>query len=853
MAGGSTDDVMAGDSSPQVDLPASPAPADPGPPTPSDPLARAQSPAPTEQPTVALARARHAADPGPVAQPTVVIEEGVIPRRLRRPLDLARFLLAVVLIAATVAIAYFATGTTEGLEEDIISGADRLPGLIVLAASVIAGLGLVGLPVAAAVSLVVRRRVRQLFDALLGLLLTVIGLTAANWAIATYAPDRFVSAITGTLSGEIPATAPLLGGLVAFITVTRLMGRRPWNVLSVLVISAQVIVLLVGGGVAVPGLLMTIFAGWAIGLLARYALGTPTTRPSGVQVAETLARTGLPLTVLRASRSTSVGRRYQATTRDGEDLEIVVLDRDLEGAGLARSAWRALRLREESADSTFNMRRSLDHAALMAYACESAGVPVPGLVMTSEVGADSTLLAYRYVVGRRFSELTGDDLTDEDLVGAWRIVRDMHEHQMAHRALTADNLMLDGRGRVWALGESRGTVAASDLSMRIDVAEMLCTLAMIVGADRAVRTGRRVLGVSTLGRALPVLQPVALSAPTRRAMRKRRDLMVHLRDALVEIRPDADTEQIKLERIKPRTLIMIIVGGIAAYVLLSQLAQVDLVTLVSTASLEWLAVGVIAAIITYPAAAWSLSGFVPERLKLNRTILAQVAGDFATLVSPPTLGAVAINLRYLTKAGLHPALATASVGVSQVAAFAVHIVLLTGFAIAAGTQADFTFDPPPWAVIAAIIVALLVLSAFAVPVVRRYVFGRVRPLLREVIPRLVTVAQRPLKLLEGIGGILLLNLGYIITLIACVRAFDGDLNIAAIAVVYLAGATIGQAAPTPGGLGAVEAALAAGLTAAGLDGGVAVSSVLLFRLITFWIPTIPGYLAFNWLTKKGAL
>ena len=54
-------------------------------------------------------------------------------------------------------------------------------------------------------------------------------------------------------------------------------------------------------------------------------------------------------------------------------------------------------------------------------------------------------------------------------------------------------------------------------------------------------------------------------------------------------------------------------------------------------------------------------------------------------------------------------------------------------------------------------------------------------------------------------------------------------------------------------MGAVEAALAAGLTAAGLPGGIAVSAVLLFRLLTFWIPTIPGYLAFNWLTKKGYL
>jgi len=424
---------------------------------------------------------------------------------------------------------------------------------------------------------------------------------------------------------------------------------------------------------------------------------------------------------------------------------------------------------------------------------------------------------------------------------------------MSHRSLTADHIIRDRAGTVWLVGEASGSVAASDVAMRIDVAEMLCTLAMLVGPDRAVRSGRRVLGVPGLARALPVLQPVALGSMTRKAMRKHKGLMVHLRDALVEIRPDGDVEQIKIERIKPRTLLMIVVGTIAAYVLLSQLAQVDLADLVTSASLEWLAVAVVAALLTYVGAAWSLTGFVPERIPLPRTMLAQVAGDFATLVSPPTLGAVAINLRFLTKAGLHPALAAASVGVSQVAAFVVYIVLLVGFGIAAGTQSDFTFDPPAWAVIAVIVLVILFLSAFAVPRLRRYVFGRVRPLMREVIPRLVTVAQRPLKLLEGIGGNLLLNAAYIVVLLACVRAFDGDLNVAAVAVVYLAGATIGQAAPTPGGLGAVEAALAAGLTAAGLPGGTAVSAVLLYRLVTFWIPTVPGYFAFNWLTKRGYL
>ncbi|MFM9134554.1 MAG: lysylphosphatidylglycerol synthase domain-containing protein [bacterium] len=806
--------------------------------------------APETRATVALPRPEP--EPEPTAA-TVVIEDGVIPRRLRRPLDLARFVLAAAIVAVTVLVAYFATGTTAGLEEDLTDGASLLPSAVILVLNVIAGIGLVGLPVAAAIGLVVRRRVRQLVDALIALLFTVVVLTLASYLIETYGSDQLVTALTDGSGGQASATAPIIGGLTAFVTVARLLGRRPWNVLSILVVGSLVVVALLSSTATVAGLIISLAAGWGFGLLARYVFGTPTTRPTGAEVAEAMARGGYPLTMLRASRNTAIGRRYVATTRTGDNLEVVVLDRDLEGAGLANAAWKALRLREDPGKGAFNMRRELDHAALMAYAAESAGAPVPRLLLTSEVGSDATMLAYEYAVGTRFASLDGDQVTDDELEQAWRAMRVLHEHQIAHRSLTSEHILRDRQGRVWLLGESSGAVAASDVALRIDTAEMLCTLAMIVGADRAVRAGRKVLGVSGLSRALPVLQPVALSPPTRRAMRKRRDLMVHLRDALVEIRPDGEVEQIQIERIRPRTLLLIVVGTVAAYVLLSQLAQVDLAELLTSASIAWLAIAVVASLITYVGAAWSLSGFVPERIPLHRTMLAQVAGDFATLVSPPTLGAIAINLRYLTKSGLHPALAGASVGVSQVMAFVVHILLLTGFAIAAGTQADFTFDPPAWAVIAVIAVALMVLAAFAVPRVRRYVFGRVRPLLKEVVPRLVTVAQRPLKLVEGIGGIVLLNLAYITVLVACVRAFDGDTNIAAIAVVYLAGATIGQAAPTPGGLGAVEAAMAAGLTAAGLPGGIAVSAVLLFRLITFWIPTVPGYFAFSWLTKKGYL
>jgi glycosyltransferase 2 family protein len=61
-------------------------------------------------------------------------------------------------------------------------------------------------------------------------------------------------------------------------------------------------------------------------------------------------------------------------------------------------------------------------------------------------------------------------------------------------------------------------------------------------------------------------------------------------------------------------------------------------------------------------------------------------------------------------------------------------------------------------------------------------------------------------------------------------------GIVVIGAVYLA-----AAAPSPGGLGAIEAALVAGLGGVGMRAGPAVSAVLLYRLATYWLPVLPGW------------
>ncbi|MEI2620885.1 MAG: hypothetical protein V9G09_09090 [Candidatus Nanopelagicales bacterium] len=247
-----------------------------------------------------------------------------------------------------------------------------------------------------------------------------------------------------------------------------------------MVVVAIVLANIVTGGVTATALALSILLGWAIGLAMRYALGTPTTRPSGLAVATALEEVGYPVTVLRAHREFSAGRRYVATTRARQTLDVLVLDRDLEGAGVAASIWRTLRVRDDSAPSRLSMRRRLERTALQAYASQAAGAPTPELLAAVQVDEDAVLLAFPRIDGRTFEQI-GDELTDADLDKAWRAVRTLHDRGITHRTLTAANLVRDDDGTVWLLNAEEGAIAASDIAARVDLAELLCTLSLLIG------------------------------------------------------------------------------------------------------------------------------------------------------------------------------------------------------------------------------------------------------------------------------------------------------------------------------------------------------------------------------------
>jgi glycosyltransferase 2 family protein len=146
-----------------------------------------------------------------------------------------------------------------------------------------------------------------------------------------------------------------------------------------------------------------------------------------------------------------------------------------------------------------------------------------------------------------------------------------------------------------------------------------------------------------------------------------------------------------------------------------------------------------------------------------------------------------------------------------------------------------------------------VVAVLVSPFGRRRVWRPLAASTRELGSELLPVLRRPLRSAQLFGGAVAFLALSAYGLAATLSAFGADYPLLPVLAVYVVGSTLGQIAPTPGGLGAVEAALVAGLTAVGVGSTVAVAAVLASRLLSFWLPVLPGLVAFRVLQRRGVV
>jgi glycosyltransferase 2 family protein len=798
----------------------------------------------------------------PGDQPRVLIDDHLEPR-LRIPADLLRCVIAVVELALLAGLALLASATATGVDVDVVGASQRLPVALLHLIAIVGNLALPILPLALAIRLSLLRQFRRLAEAAISGGITVGVVALANLLLNAPTLDGMHAALhtAHTAAGHQAALDGYLAGLMAYVTFIGLRGHANWRPAFLTGLGLYGLATLADRSATVLSLLITVLIGSAIGSGLRYALGTTSGRPTAADLAAALSTPSAPVAAMRRiGNGGSEVRRYAATLGDGRQLDVTVFDRDQQAADAFYRLYRRVRVKANvSRSAPLTLEGALERQALLIYATEDTGVRTPRLHAVIKIGADAAALATEHVTGITLAD-TGEKVTDDQLGRIWDTVLQLHKHRVTHRALTADRIMFAGgpngsSGEVILLDPGNGDVAASDLQARIDLAQLIAQTALIVGQDRAAEVALAKMGKTELPSLVPLLQPVVLHRATRSELRGRKILLTGLRKKLLATAPDGEVPPVQLERIRPRAVITLVAGVFAAYLLASQLANVSFSKLLAHANLGWAFVALALSATSYVGATLMLTGFVLEKLNLVRTFLAQVAGSFVILVTPAAVGGVALNIRYLRRAKVNAADAAASVGASQAVSFLIYVVLvLASVAITGQSRAANALRPHEWEYIAVAVVAGLVLIVLALPAWRRQVLRRVEAVAGQVIPRLLDVAQDRTKLVEGIGGALLVSVAYILCLAASVRAMGpSNVPIASIAVVYLTGNAVGSFLPIPGGIGAIEGALSLGLTAAGLPGGTAITAVLLFRTVTFWLPAPAGWAALHHLQKTGAI
>lgn len=124
-------------------------------------------------------------------------------------------------------------------------------------------------------------------------------------------------------------------------------------------------------------------------------------------------------------------------------------------------------------------------------------------------------------------------MTDDVLAAVWEQFTLMRERRIAHRDLRLANVFLAEDGEAWIIDFGFSELAASDLLLATDLAELIASSSTKVGAARTVAAAHAAVGPAAVTSALDRLRPPFLAGATRAAIQADPQLLIDVR-ALIE-------------------------------------------------------------------------------------------------------------------------------------------------------------------------------------------------------------------------------------------------------------------------------------------------------------------------------
>ena len=787
--------------------------------------------------------------PGVAVNPAHAVPDGVPPARgrlgadrVRRPADLLLAVFALVVAAVVLgAIRTLPLGSTE-VADDVSGWLLHIPRWLSYAAAVVAGVACFVL-VIVALTVLARRQWRDVRNAvpagLAGAAAAVIA--TVIWRVEHAAVQRAV------LHGSNPSTFVVDTAFVAFVVGTDLSRLSHWSRWWPRSGAALLLSGLAVGTLTPFAVVMAASGGLLVGWVVRWLLGAASVLPGMAELTGWLAGQGSTPADLSAA---GPGRaRLEGKLADGTRIRVHLSGRDTRGSGLVRQLWALARLRSAVAGHiALGSRAQVEQLALACFLAQQAGVPSPAVRLLGEMPGETLVLVTTIPD-------SGPEAGATQLAGATSLfasLRSLHDAGVALRDVRPANVFTSG-DRAGFRSLDAAEPGASELARRLDLVQALATLAVTCGPAGAVTALRAGYGPVDQVAVAAVVQPVALAPWGWRAARATAGSLNEIRHELLgehAVAPPA----LRLERFRWRTVASALALTVAAYLLVGQISGVNVLGTLGQANPGWLVVAVAGSAVTYLAAAIGVAAFVPQRLSIWRGFFVQLSTAFVGVAMPPTVGHLAVNARYLHRQKVDEGTIAASVTVSQLVNIVTTVLLLIVLGVLTGSGLSrFKIAPGADVLIGLAVIAAAVIAVLAVPQTRGKIAGAVWPHLREFWPRLLDAVSHPLRLAIGAGANLLLSAAYVVALVAALRSVGAHPAILAAAVVFLAGNAVGSATPTPGGLGGVEAVMAAGLTAIGIPAHQAIAAVLLFRMATFWLPIPVGWVCFQVLQRRGVL
>jgi len=540
-------------------------------------------------------------------------------------------------------------------------------------------------------------------------------------------------------------------------------------------------------------------------------------------------------------------RNYVVIDADDVAYHASMLDADRQIVGLLATMWSRIVLTTTARHTEATIEAAKDRFALMELAAVSARlVPDRGLHVAAT--DNSAVILMRVCGGTALDRLDADGIPDSALDEVWDILRHAHQRGLSHGDVQAGVTALRD-GHVELLHWENGSIAASEMERRIDMAQTMAMMAGMVGIDRAVASANRCLSADQVISLAPILQRAVIPAQTRAQFHDRKELE-SLRDRLTEQVPEVGTiTPTQLYRFSPRTVVTVTIGLIAVYLLLGSVNFTDLRETLAQANPLWMLFAFGSALFTYLGAAMTLQAYTAEKLPLRESTIVQVAASVVTLVAPAGIGPAALNLRFLHKRRVPTPIALATVTLVQVAQFATTIIFLIVLSLATGEVGRLTL--PPGSVLFGVVLAILVIGALMlITPLRQWVARKTRPTIDQVWPRLVWLTTHPSRILYGFAGSIVQTIAFVTCFGGCLASFGYPLPIVTLALTYLLSNSLGSIIPSPGGIGPVETALTGGLSVAGVPYSIAFSTAILYRLFTFWGRVPLGWLALRYLSKR---